>query len=279
MERCIFHIFLNSPVGRENLLQTAYLAERLTPRSLSVFLPTHDQCAMYCDDAVLTLDLNASYVRYPETAQHRARMVLEEFEVNYDFFEPTGHTGGLIPEIPDDWAMMACPRAISKKSGRIGLGHLGPKVRSLLIQAQFPLFLPSGGFRPWRRVAVLFGGPDHGTTAVRLADQLAARANVPLEIHTQLSNATTYDECSATLAELDLTQRINDGQVNWRTFNSGAFEENLYEIPHDSLVVAGTGRHSLVKEVLFGTKLEKIQELLPNPLLVCGCRCRSPLDF
>jgi hypothetical protein len=275
MEKAVFHIFLNSPVGRENLLQSAYLAERLQPRSLTVFLPTHDQCAMYCNDTVLTLNLDASYLRFPETARDRVRRALEGFRVEYDFYEPTGFTGGSIPEVPDDWAIMACPRVISQKSGRIGLGHIGPKVRSILSQAQFPLLIPSGSFHPWRRVAVLFGGPDHGPI-VTIAEQLAQRAQLPLEILTQLGNSSRK-QCEATLTDLNIKQRIDDGQIVWRIFESGTLEENLYEVPRDSLVVVGTGKRRLVQELLFGTTLEKIQELLPNPLLVCGPRCRPEL--
>lgn len=278
MEKAIFHIFLNSPVGRENLMQSAYLGEKLKPRSLSVFLPTHDQCVMYCDDTVLTLDLDASYVRYPDTARDRAQVVLKQFDVAHDFFQPSSFTGGTLPDIPKDWAIVACPRAISKKSGRIGLGHIGPKVRSILVNVAFPLFMPAGAFKAWNRVAVLFGGPNQGTTATRIADQIATRAKVPLEIFTQLSDATR-EQCEATLAELKIKERIDRGQVVWRTFDSGTLEENLYEIPHDSLVVAGTGKHTLVEHMLFGTTLEKIQALLPNPLIVCGPQCRPELEF
>jgi hypothetical protein len=277
MEKSIFHIFLNSPVGRENLIQSAYLGEKLRPRTLSVFVPTRDQCAMYCDDTVLTLDLDASYVRYPETAHDRVRLVLEQFDVNYEFFEPTSFTGGSIPDIPSDWMILSCPRGISKKFERLALGSIGPKVRSILTQASFPLFLPAGGFKPWSRVAVLFGGPGHGTSATRIADQIASRAGVPLEIFTQLGD-TTRDHCEASLEELNLKTRVDQEQVIWRTFESGTLEENLYEIPHDSLVVLGSGEHSLVQEFLFGTTMEKIQALLPNPLLVCGPKCRPELE-
>jgi nucleotide-binding universal stress UspA family protein len=278
MEKSIFHIFLNSPLGRENLLQTAFLTEQLKPRSLSIFIPTHDQCVMYYDGTVTTLELDPSYIEYHETAQNHAEAVLKQFDLRYDFYEPSSFTGGMIPEIPDEWAIVVCPRAISRKSGRIGLGHIGPKVRSILLHAPFPLFIPAGASKSWNRVVVLFGGSDHGTTAATIADQIALRAKVPLEIHTQLGDAT-HDQCKSILAKLKIKDRIDRGHVLWRLFDSCTLEENLYNIPHDSLVVVGTGKHSLVQEFLFGTTLEKIQALLPNPLVVCGPKCRRKLVF
>lgn len=53
-------------------------------------------------------------------------------------------------------------------------------------------------------------------------------------------------------------------------FEKGSFEENLYQVPHDALVVLGAFGHSLIKNILFGSKMEKIQSILPNNLLIAG---------
>ena len=55
MERSLLHVFLNSPIGRENLLQSAYLAEQTKVNLLSVYIPEAPQLALYCDDHVLTV--------------------------------------------------------------------------------------------------------------------------------------------------------------------------------------------------------------------------------
>ena len=62
-------------------------------------------------------------------------------------------------------------------------------------------------------------------------------------------------------------------------FDQGSFEENLYAVPHDSLVVVGAAGHRLMKELVFGSKLEIIQATLPNPLVVVGPNCRTPWEF
>jgi len=37
----------------------------------------------------------------------------------------------------------------------------------------------------------------------------------------------------------------------------GKFEENLYDTPHDSLVVTGAFGHGLIRDIVFGSKKEK----------------------
>jgi len=71
---------------------------------------------------------------------------------------------------------------------------------------------------------------------------------------------------------------ISGGDVEWRLCDSGTFEENLYAVPHDSLVVAGAAGHRLISELVFGSKLEAVQASLPNPLVVVGPDCRTPWD-
>ena len=68
---------------------------------------------------------------------------------------------------------------------------------------------------------------------------------VPLEIFTQLGD-TTRDHCEASLEELNLKTRV-DQTGYLADFQIGVLGENLYEIPHDSLVVLGSGEHTLVQ--------------------------------
>ena len=56
----------------------------------------------------------------------------------------------------------------------------------------------------------------------------------------------------------------------WHVFETGAFEENLYEVPHDALVVLGAYGHGVIRTIVFGSKMEKIQSTLSNNLLIVG---------
>jgi nucleotide-binding universal stress UspA family protein len=64
--------------------------------------------------------------------------------------------------------------------------------------------------------------------------------------------------------------------MNWHFFEDGRLEENLYAIPHDSLVVLGAFGHGLIRDLVFGSKMEKIQSTLPNNLLVVGPNYAAP---
>ena len=71
---------------------------------------------------------------------------------------------------------------------------------------------------------------------------------------------------------------VSGDDVEWRLYDNGTLEENLYAVPHDSLVVIGAAGHRLITELVFGSKLEAIQATLPNPLVVVGPDCRTPWD-
>jgi hypothetical protein len=72
------------------------------------------------------------------------------------------------------------------------------------------------------------------------------------------------------LEKNDLLETINEQEAKWWFFDKGKFRENLYNVPHNSLVIVGTLGHSLVKEVLFGNMAENLQTVLPNNLLLVG---------
>jgi len=56
----------------------------------------------------------------------------------------------------------------------------------------------------------------------------------------------------------------------WHFFESNRFEENLYAVPHDSLAIAGAYGHNLIKDIVFGSKLEVIQSTISNNILIVG---------
>ncbi len=56
----------------------------------------------------------------------------------------------------------------------------------------------------------------------------------------------------------------------WDVFTSGKFEDNLYAVPHDALCIVGAYGHGVIKDILFGSMVERIQATLPNPLMMVG---------
>ncbi len=278
MNSRLLHIFRNSPMGRENLMQSAYFCDNQFGLSLTVYIPVSTQFIVHFEAGSVAVDLDGSYTRYPATAQAHAEEVLQGFKCSFGFHTPTEFATGKLPVMPTDWAVMACPRVLSDQSGRIGLGHVGPKVRSLVKHAPFPVFIPSMSFKPWKSVTIFFGGSALGAVAVKEGMAIARLAQVPFTIHTQLAGVTRKD-CEDRLGEAGILGQLRSQDAQWRVLDEGSFEENLYAVPHDSLVVVGAAGDKLMKELIFGSKLETIQATLPNPLVVVGPNCRTPWEL
>jgi len=275
MHNQMLHVFRNSPMGRENLLQAAYFCEKQFNLSLCVYVPTSTRFVMGFETGEVMVDLDGSYVAYSGTAHDHVVQLLGQMKPKTRFFEPTEMADTNLPIIPTGWAMMSCPRVISEKSSRIGLGHVGPKVRGIVKHAPFPVFIPCMAYKPWTSVAIFFGGSAVGVNTVKQGIAIARLAQVPFTIYTQL-NGTTREECEKTLSKAGVDSYLRSADADWRFFDSGSLEENLYAVRHDSLAVAGAAGHRLMTELIFGSKLEIIQTALPNPLVVVGPNCRTP---
>jgi len=51
----------------------------------------------------------------------------------------------------------------------------------------------------------------------------------------------------------------------------------LYDVPHNSLIVLGAYGHGIIKDILLGSKMEKIQSTVTNNLLITGPYCAISL--
>jgi hypothetical protein len=269
----MFHIFRNSPLGRENLLQSAYFCQRVGGLTLTVFIPDYTQCVMYCSDAIVTVELDASYTLSRETAVKHADKILHDMKLDYSFFIPASFTANELPDIPSDWSVMACPRVISRNVSRIGLGRIGSKVRSLVRHVSFPVFIPCACFKPWKRVCTLCGDSDLGANVVRQSLRLSEKAGVPMTLCTQ-KRRNSRNDIEAKIRRAGLESDLERANVEWRFCEEESLEESLYAVPSDSLVVVVGAGETLMREVILGSQLETVQKALPNPLLVVGPQAR-----
>lgn len=277
MKTTLLHIFRNSPMGRENLMQSIYFCKQQFGLSLAIYIPETTQFGMNFGGNPVAVQLDNSYVDHFATARKHAEQLLADSKCPVQFFVPRERLSNAMPLLPDEWTMMACPRVISEQAARVGLGHIGPKVRNLVKHAHFPIFIPSMSFKPWTNVTAFFGGSRLGATSVKAGMAIARLARVPFTIHTQL-NGITKKDCEKSLSDVGIVDAMSARDVEWRFHDVGTFEENLYAVPHDSLVVVGAAGHKLIAELVFGSKLETIQETLPNPMVIVGPDCRTPID-
>jgi nucleotide-binding universal stress UspA family protein len=93
-----------------------------------------------------------------------------------------------------------------------------------------------------------------------------------MRIFTQAEQAKQFYEQG--LRSVSVLESVEAGDADWLYFEAGDLRENLYAVSHDALVVVGAYGHGVAKELFFGSKMELIQTVLPNPMLIVGPGCR-----
>jgi hypothetical protein len=275
MHADLFHVFRNTPLGRETLMQSLYFCKTLDV-GLTIYIPDAVRFMMYFARDAVQVDLDRSYLNEPETAAERALALAAETGLKPRLLRPKNRTASDLPDIPTHFAFMCCPRSISDLSSKIGLGYIGPKVRRIIRSSDFPVLLTSPVFKPWKSVAVLFGGSDSALNALRSGIQVSARSGFPLDLFIQLEHDPGYYEQRIREAGLEkpLAQCCRDRYQ----FADGEFANNLYDLPHDTLILSGAYGHGLIKNILFGSKVEIAQATLTNNMLVSGPHSRTHLN-
>ena len=264
----LLHIFRNTPLGRETLLQSVYFCKK-AELSLSIYIPKSTKFLLYFESDVVQVDLDDSYLKFNDTAHRHAAELVESEGLKPEFLEPKNFTTSELIDMPTTFDCMSCPRSISDISSRVGLGHIGPKVRRIVISAHFPVLVPSQVYKEWQSIAVLFGGSANAVNALKLGFSLSQASGLPLDVFTMLEKGDqkTYEEV---IKDEKLEKEMNRHVRAWHKFAKGKFEQNLYTVPHDALVVLGAYGHGRIKEITFGSKMEKVHATLPNSLLIVG---------
>ncbi len=268
----LLHIFRNTPFGRETLLSSAYFCKTIKCSPV-IYVPSSTQFLMYFERRIVQIDLDKSFLTDPATAKARAQEIICSEGLSVPLFLESGTvTASELPDVPVNFDFMCCPRSISDLSTKIGLGYIGPKVRSIVKAANFPVLLTGATFKKWDSIAVLFGGSDNSLRALQLALKVAARSGLPIDVFTQAGKQPKryYEEIvhETDLAEIDFSK-----VRKWYFFEKGSMKENLYHVPHSALIVAGAFGHGIIKDVLFGSIIETVQTLMPNNLLLVGPHC------
>lgn len=264
----LLHIFRNTALGRETLMQSAFFCQQMG-MPIDIYVPRESQFLMYFEHGVVTVDLDRSYLRSPDSARDHAREIVEGFEIRHGFVESTRTTAGH-PDLRSDYAFMSCPRSIRDLSTKISLGHIGSRVRAIVKQAAFPVLIPSTSFKRWNRIVCFFGGSANAMVALRCARDISRRARARLKIFTQVeAKKSTYEQ---QLEQAGLAGDVGQGRVEWLCFEAGDLRENLYAVDSDGLIVVGAQGHGVAKDLVFGSKLELIQSELPNPMVIVGPR-------
>jgi hypothetical protein len=268
MKKQLLHIFSNLPFGRHMLMQSVYFCSK-TQTSLAVHIPKYDQLLMYFEHKAVTVYLNKDFLKSPETAEKHVNEIVRQGGLEPNFVEPVSYTASLLPDIPVDFEYMSCPRSISDLSAKINLGHMEATVRNIVRNALFHVLIPTTAYTEWKSMTVFFDGSQHSVRTMKIGIDISKRSGFPLLVftHAEKSPRSHYKEI---LEKNELFEGIRKGKVEWLFFEKGKFFENLYEVPFHSLIIAGAYGHGLIKELLFGSRMEEIHTILPNNILIVG---------
>lgn len=268
MEAQLFHIFRNTPMGRETLLQSIYFCKEVKASPV-IYIPKFTKFLMYFDDDVTQIDLDDSYLTLPDIALRHATELVEQGSLKPRFLEPKHYTASTLPDIPTNFDFMCCPRSISDMSSKIGLGYIGPRVRRIVKSARFPVLITSSVYKEWHSIAVFFGGSANALNALKLGFRISRESGMPLDVFTQLERKSR-EHYEKIVKDKNLEEEMERRVNRWHFFKKGRFEDNLYEVPHDALVVLGAYGHGVIRDILFGSKMEKLQSTITNNLLIVG---------
>lgn len=268
MAQKLFHIFRNTPLGRETLLQSIYFCQKLGVRP-NIYIPESTKFLMYFENDVVQVDLDPSYLNDPDTAVAHVEQLLEASKIKPDLFTPKNYTASTLPDVPTSFEFMCCPRSISDLSSKIGLGYIGPRVRRIIQAARFPVLITSPVYKPWQTIAVFFGGSANAVNALRLGIRLAKVTGMTLDIYTHVGK-NTPSEYRSIVQDKGLDKPLKSVLNQWTFFEKGRFEDNLYDVPHNALVVLGAYGHGIIRDIMFGSMMEKIQSTISNNLLIAG---------
>lgn len=268
MENRLLHIFRNNPFGRETLLQSIYFCNKVGASPV-IYIPKTTKFLMYFDNDVVQVDLDKSYLTSPETALKHATELVEQAGMNARFLDPKHFTASTLPDIHTNFDYMCCPRSVSDISSKIGLGYIGPRVRRIVKSARFPVLITSPVFKPWKSITVFFGGSVNSVKALRLGFHVARTSGMSLDVFTQ-TGTSSKEDYQQMVKDRNLEKDMDLYVKQWDFFENNNFEDNLYEVPHDALVILGAYGHGVIKDIVVGSKMEKIQATITNNLLIAG---------
>jgi hypothetical protein len=255
-------------MGRETLLQSIYFCKKVGASPV-IYVPKSTKFLMYFENDVVQIDLDNSYLTAPDTAIAHATELVGRGELNVTFLEPKHYTASTLPDIPTTFDYMCCPRSVSDLTSKIGLGYIGPRVRRIVRSARFPVLITSPVFKAWKSLAVFFGGSANAVNALRLGFHISRVSGMPLDVFTQVENRSS-ESYRQVVEDENLGEEMDRYVSDWHFFENKVFEQNLYDVPHDALVVMGAFGHGVIRNFVFGSKMEKIQSTVSNNLLIAG---------
>ena len=267
----LLHIFQNTRFGRETFLQSLYFCKTVDTFP-AVYIPKSEKFLMYFSNDAVQVNLDASYLRSPDTARGNAVEIADEMGVQISFYEPKNFTASSLPDLPTNFDYLCWPQPVSGLLSKIRPGHLGPKVRRMIKHAAFPILITSPVFKPWKSISVFFGGSKNALNALKTGLKVSMASGLPMNIYTLVEEGSQADYRKLIKTNA-LEAPVNQLAASWRFYEKTDFDAMLCDVAHDSLIVLGACGHGVIKDLLLGSKMAHIRSKMANNLLITGPNC------
>ncbi len=269
MPLTVFHVYRNTPLGRETLRQAADFARRTRGR-LKLYVPEFERFLLYFPFQAVEIRLDRSYLFLPGSSERNRKAVLQKIGVRTETVTPTSQAASNLPNVQTDFDVLSLPRVMVERPGT--LPGVGTGVRHLVKASHTPALVAPGRFHDWRNVVVLFGGSAFSVTALRWGETVAKLAGVPLQLLTRVDGKTSPAAYEAALA----AQGLAAAKYRWDWFEDPAPEAVLDHIRRTALIVMGAYGHGRILARVFGSTTELVLRNTANLILLVGEHARPP---
>lgn len=266
------HIYEDTPAGRESLLQTAYFC-RVLDSAPVVHVPRTQRFLLYLENRVTQVDLAffTEDEKAGKTALGHASEILAESGLDARFLAPAHWTTPSLPDLPADFAFMACPLPFQ---GSLSVySDLG--MRRLPREAPFSVFMPSCVFKPWKSIALFHHGAGRrpGKSLI-LGRRMAEKTRMPMDIFCFGRKEEQGQEF------LDFIENGSRYFRHVRFVEKKTGESEAWmQVPHDALVLLDALRGSWFRNRFFPSFQKKTRTWLQNPMLFVGDRATLVPSF
>jgi len=266
----VFHVFRNTPTGRETFMQAIDFCKK-AGAELHVYMPRHDRFMIYFEEDAVEVHLDQSYLLAIGTQKSNLEAILnEQHFVAKNVYSET-KTGSTLPDIQSDFGVINLPKVMTEAKKGLRRSVIGPGVRRLVKASHAPALISPNRFVDWSGIHLFYGGSTFSEKALRWALQMAEVSKKPLYVTTVLEkHSETYHR-----------QKLAKKNIPINKFNSWDWQkenlfEALYHVNRNHLIVMGAyGKRGLKKRLLGGTT-EMALKNTANPLLLVGERCSEP---
>ena len=267
----VLHVFRNTPIGRETLLGALHLCS-MTGMQLYLYRPHTPRFTLQFADELIEIPLDASFIRDQRTARRHAEELAAQKRTVIHWVDTHHQLASTMPVIRDDFDLITSPHSIGGPGQDGSAAFVGSGVRRLIRTAHHPVVILPAPLVEWDQISVFFAGSSHAVCALAWARALSKAAGVPYQVLTHDEGKAVANASKA----LEANGWLKEVQPHWHILPKGSFENNLWEVPRTSLVVAGAFGSSGVKARLFGSRTELLLSSLVTPFFLVGPNARRP---